>query len=591
MFSFTRRIKNVSLINQNLRYKSTSSNATKNSIGRSALKIVSGSSLILGAAVIYNKETSDSTSIPSAPFTTILQRPFHFWSKLFPIFLHYKYTQWSVNGKNDADQDAAFELLHETYAQNVLDLILELRGIFIKFGQVGAMRADIFPETYRNKFKLLLDSVPPLSEEESIKIVEDSLNGKKIEDVFSVFEPKAIGAASIGQVHKAKLKNGDDVVVKIKYPDSHALFSLDFETFYQFAKIALPEQLPAMNELKDQFLKEFDFEREAWALETVRKNIMPHFSNVIVPKTYNELCSKNIIVMEFIPGVRLLGEKSINIVILLTVKILDGILKSYEFEAKRMGFTFDELKKRKESNLNFSNGEKMKIFLRLSAFTLLDKFKLLFFYTLNYSFGFILPKKFLIQKPFTGIDKKKIFDLLVEVHGHEILIDRIFQGDPHLGNIILTPEGKLGLIDYGQVKCISQKDARNYAQMIKYLKHNKREELLELAKVTGFTTENNDPYVLYKTLQVLLDSDSREVCEGMNLQQFMEKLSKQDKTKTIPDQFVFAVRAAVLLRGIGGLLGFHEVSLASRWEHFANAVLAKKIDVENDDKVFDFHGN
>ena len=174
---------------------------------------------LFSAPVVYTQPIDSS-------FSERAKRPAKFWSKLLPVFLHYKSTQFYLNSiasKSQAEKDLVYEKLHEKYADQVLDLILDLRGIYIKIGQVGAMRADIFPETYRKRFQVLLDRVPSLDGDHAIKIVQEAL-GKDLTKVFSEFNENAIGAASIGQVHKAILLDGTHVVVKIKYPESHLLF-------------------------------------------------------------------------------------------------------------------------------------------------------------------------------------------------------------------------------------------------------------------------------------------------------------------------------------------------------------------------------
>ena len=323
-----------------------------------------------------------------------------------------------------------------------------------------------------------------------------------------------------------------------------------------------------MNELRSQFLKEFDFEREAWALRTIRKNIMPHFSNVIIPKPIDHLCNSNVIVMEYVPGKRL----------------LDGIIQNYTRQAIRMGTTLDDLTKG-----NFTTLQQIKMSSRLAFFYLFDRLQYSATFFWNNSIG-LFSNSIRFVYPTLSLNTKSIYSTLLKVQAHQIFNDRIFNGDPHLGNILLTPDGKLGLIDYGQVKSISKKDAREYATLLFLIKDkSKVNELLQVAKSMGFSTEKNDNYVLEKTLRVCLDNDSIEECEGLNLQQFMEKLARQDKTKSIPEQFVFAVRASLLLRGIGHLLGHHNVSLATEWRSYAlKAIERYPKGTIDDDVVYDF---
>ena len=90
---------------------------------------------------------------------------------------------------------------------------------------MGVARPDILPETYRRHFRVLLDQVPALPEPEVRPLIEHAL-GAPVEDLFDDFEWQALGAASIGQVHRARLKDtGERVVVKIKYPDAERLFA------------------------------------------------------------------------------------------------------------------------------------------------------------------------------------------------------------------------------------------------------------------------------------------------------------------------------------------------------------------------------
>lgn len=161
-----------------------------------------------------------------------------FWQQMVPVYLDYQKTKWTHKGKIEEEElDLLYEQLHQKYAPILLDLTLQLRGLFIKLGQVGVSREDIFPKTYRDHFKVLLDSVPAIAPEEARQVVETSL-GRPIDDVFSEFQDIAIGAASIGQVHKARLKsNGKWVVVKIKYPDSYTLFKQDITMVRQVSRV------------------------------------------------------------------------------------------------------------------------------------------------------------------------------------------------------------------------------------------------------------------------------------------------------------------------------------------------------------------
>jgi aarF domain-containing kinase len=96
--------------------------------------------------------------------------------------------------------------------------------------------------------------------------------GKPLEESFSEFNPQAVGAATIGQAHEARLKGSNKaVIIKIQYPEVQRLFGLDFSTLKKFIRLAQPEHLPLFDEFEKSFQIEFDFRREAKALEIIRK--------------------------------------------------------------------------------------------------------------------------------------------------------------------------------------------------------------------------------------------------------------------------------------------------------------------------------
>lgn len=128
-----------------------------------------------------------------------LERPYTFWSKMFPIYAKYRYLQWKLAKTPEEEANAIWDKVHEEYAPKVLDIFLELKGIYIKVGQVMASRSDICPEIYRNHFKVLLDRVPSMPGPQARQIIETAL-GAPIDALFVEFDDVALGSASIGQV-------------------------------------------------------------------------------------------------------------------------------------------------------------------------------------------------------------------------------------------------------------------------------------------------------------------------------------------------------------------------------------------------------
>lgn len=131
---------------------------------------------------------------------TQYRRPLQFWQQMFPIYLHYRLTDLRYSKSAPDERQGHFQQLHNQYARKVLDLILNLRGLFIKIGQVGANREDMLPIEYRREFNVLLDSVPAMEFQQVKAIVEQALGGRPMEQVFTDFDPQALGAASIGKL-------------------------------------------------------------------------------------------------------------------------------------------------------------------------------------------------------------------------------------------------------------------------------------------------------------------------------------------------------------------------------------------------------
>eukprot|EP01113_Clastostelium_recurvatum_P045809 TRINITY_DN7932_c0_g1_i1.p1 TRINITY_DN7932_c0_g1~~TRINITY_DN7932_c0_g1_i1.p1 ORF type:complete len:573 (+),score=140.36 TRINITY_DN7932_c0_g1_i1:36-1754(+) len=487
-----------------------------------------------------------------------------FWSTLFPIYMDDKWTGFRLRGVDPSVREARMSAMHERYAKETLDLILHLKALYIKIGQVLATRQDILPKQYRDVYGCLFDSVPSArSGEEIRKIVCESLDIARIEDRFASFDDVAIGAASIGQVHAATLLDGTSVVVKVQYPDSEALFDMDLTTLGQFAALAQPEQLPILDELQRQIRLELDFQREAWALDTVYKNIMPHFGDeVVIPRPISGMSSRYVIVMERLEG---------------GIKLVDGIISQYTAIAEANGITLEELRDRAVKDVSSMRRGRFAAFqLRMYVWFLWMRNSVAntFIGVYNHSLRPLVgaprhPYYAPLTKP---INHVKLMDTLMRVHGHELFIDGVFNGDPHPGNILLLPDGRIGLIDYGQVKVMALQDRVHLAKIIVALYEGTPENVVEEARALGLRTKRMDPYVIEKLARVYFDRDGPDVTEGLNLQQFGEMLDKRDPVVSAVGEYFLAARTGIILRGIAAMLAY-DISTAKAWVPYAKELL------------------
>ncbi|OUU80293.1 MAG: ubiquinone biosynthesis regulatory protein kinase UbiB [Gammaproteobacteria bacterium TMED78] len=185
----------------------------------------------------------------------------------------------------------------------------ELGPIFVKFGQAVSTRGDFFPIEIINELVKLQDKVPPFDSEESIKILEAAYNSP-VEEVFEEFIREPLAAASVAQVHLAKMKTGQEVVVKILRPGVKGDIKKDIDLLYLIASIVDKHWKDGrrlrLNEVVDEFdktlNKELDLMLEASNANQLRRNF-DNSDMLYVPKVYWDYCRSNIMVMERVKGI------------------------------------------------------------------------------------------------------------------------------------------------------------------------------------------------------------------------------------------------------------------------------------------------
>jgi ubiquinone biosynthesis protein len=187
----------------------------------------------------------------------------------------------------------------------------DLGPTFIKFGQLVANRGDLFPPALIAEFKKLQDNVSPFSFVEARSIVEQEL-GVPLEHHFASVSETPIGAASIAQVHRATLKDGSEVVLKIQRPRLERVINTDLDILLGLASLVeerIPEAIhynpfALVNEFARTLRLECNFRKEARNLERFREMIEEE-PGVIVPKIHHHLSTGRLLVQEFIEGQRL----------------------------------------------------------------------------------------------------------------------------------------------------------------------------------------------------------------------------------------------------------------------------------------------
>jgi len=185
----------------------------------------------------------------------------------------------------------------------------DLGPIFVKFGQSVSTRLDLLPADIGQELTKLQDQVPPFPAEQALAEVERNF-GAPAETVFASFDREALAAASIAQVHAARLHSGEDVVVKILRPRVRQLIEQDLEVMYALARLAQrwwPEARPLrpvdlVGEYEKTILNELDLLREAANANQLRRN-WSGSPLIYVPKVYFDYCRTGVMVMERIRGI------------------------------------------------------------------------------------------------------------------------------------------------------------------------------------------------------------------------------------------------------------------------------------------------
>ncbi|MFH1456064.1 MAG: AarF/ABC1/UbiB kinase family protein [archaeon] len=213
-------------------------------------------------------------------------------------------------------QQSKFKNKPKSMSITLRQVMEELGATFVKLGQLLSLRTDFLPKEYCEEFAKLQDDVLPFEYSQVKKIVEKEF-GKPIIKIFKEFEKIPIASASVGQVHRAKLKNGKVVAVKVQRPGIQNTFQTDIELLFELAKLA--ENY--MDELKQYDLKniveeferytrkELDYKLEGKNIDTFYA-VYKYNKYIKIPKVYWDYTTSKVLTMEFMEGVKISEIKS-----------------------------------------------------------------------------------------------------------------------------------------------------------------------------------------------------------------------------------------------------------------------------------------
>ena len=210
--------------------------------------------------------------------------------------------KWS----GEEDQASA---LHSAAKRNVEEMVMvmgQLKGAAMKLGQMLSADPDLIDPDFAQALSTLQRHAPPVPFKQIQEVVESRLGGP-LTEFFSYFDPKPLGAASIGQVHHAVLTDGREVAVKVQYPGVRDSLDSDLkniEGFLTLGRSLIPKQRAKgfMAELKSALIQETDYLAEAQKLRDFNEHFKA-WDRVRIPRPVDAYCTPDILVMEFIKGV------------------------------------------------------------------------------------------------------------------------------------------------------------------------------------------------------------------------------------------------------------------------------------------------
>ncbi|GMI07210.1 hypothetical protein TrVE_jg8381 [Triparma verrucosa] len=501
-----------------------------------------GSPSLLQAYEINNKiideinddDDDDDIQFPQ-PLTPVDRalRASRFWSSAVPVIFNYYSTYTKLNLLNrlnpllnrpcltDSECEIIWSDLHASGASVLESTINDLKGFYVKTGQIIASRQDLFPREYTEALSGLTDYLDPMSVQLVRKVVERELclKGERFEEVFREFDEIPLGAASVAQVHRARLTSkygGHEVAVKVQRPGIEQKLLGDIKNLIALAKpLRGVKEMPVdyyvvFKELEDQLADEFDFVAEAAAMDRIWNHLIvdPRTGEkrdvpLRMPRPIPELVTRRVLVMDYLEGVPLSRAAE---------------------EMRKKGIDPD--------------GPEAKIF------------------------------------------GEKLLRSLTDVFSRCILESGFFHADPHPGNIFVLSDGSIGLIDFGQVKQISGRAKNTLAKVMVALDDRVSdtnpedlETIGNLALELGVELrEDAKPEGPAAVAMWLFDGSVKDLPGGYDYGELSPN-SPVKELKSFPQDLVLVGRSTVLLKGLSSRLNI-PWSLSAEWAPVARQVLA-----------------
>jgi aarF domain-containing kinase len=588
-------------------------------VTRGALGAVGGGATI-GATTVYfsNHESAAGLRRETLFWRTVGPVVFDYYWKTYSSSPWVKYQKW--RDEEQPDRTEVLKELHVRHAPKIFQTLLDLKGLYVKLGQVLSVTALPIPEPYRALFRTLQSDVPGWEDfEKVVKPVLEKEFGKPLEEIFESVDPIPCGAASIGQAHRAKLKSGDEVIVKVQYPDATWKIPADIQCVGDFMQVCvwfgvLDETAAKLSfeEFARQFIAELDYDKERSNLDRVYQSSLDPTApyrkrNVVIPQVYEELCTKKIITMTYLPGPKL-EEEARRQLALLGIDTSNGIGSIIRDAAKGAADPNEEetgeLVRRVTNRLD--SGSKSPFSWRMTTSKLVGQVFgvdmilwgvrsvrriVLWSQAATVASIGILPRSVLPTTLDSWIEDHRTaaaqaarlnlteawIDALFDVHGHQIFNLGLFNSDPHPGNILVveeedaTPSTKLGLIDYGQCKELTPREQVLVARLILSVANGDSDQAVATTlRDMHIGTKNDSTAFLAKFGRLMFGPLLPEHLDHS----WHRKLHEEDRILYFPKELSMVYRTSLLLRGLAISLQLN-YSVGEQWKNHAQETVER----------------
>jgi ubiquinone biosynthesis protein len=324
----------------------------------------------------------------------------------------------------------------ETSPDNLADDLEAMGPTYVKLGQVLSSRPDLLPAPYIKGLARLQDKVKPFPYEDVERIVEEEI-GVRISKAFSRFDPEPIAGASLGQVHRAALRDGREVVVKIQRPGVPEQVAQDFEVLAEIAAF-LDKHTEAgrrirvtsmLEELRVSIMHELNYEREAQNLIAMGKNLA-EFALIQIPQPIPDFSTKRVLTMEYVEGRKIT---------------------------------------------------------KMSPVARLD------------------------------LDGCELAEELFRAYLKQVLVDGLFHADPHPGNVFITDDNRIALLDLGMVGHTTPSMQTSLLKVLIAISEGKAEEAADVVCRISETTKDFDIQLFKKRISALVLERQGQALKEINV--------------------------------------------------------------------------